>query len=485
MKPAPNTLTPEPNVPHDSADTPQALSPPTAPEYPQLGGKLAGLSLRRQVAVLVVWPFLQQLLNWCVTAVDTAVAGRLSVEAANAIGVAAFIGWLLGLLTMAVGSGATALIARAIGGRHRGLANAGLAQALLIAVVWGVIVGAAIFVLAGWIGQAAGLRHESLYLSTLYLRIIAVAAPLAGLLFVGGMALNGAGDTRSFFRIMLIVNLVNVVVTLGLVREGYGVVGIATGTAMGWVAGAMLTLLVVIKPGGPIRLHWHRLAPHAHTIKRILRIAAPNLVDRFGHWMGNFAVLMIVGYIAVRNIGGDGSALQGAHIVAIRIEAISFLPGLAFAVAASTLTGQYLGAGSAVLARRAAMYCWASGVAVMFVMGLTFIALPEAWVRLMTDEPKILAISPQLVRICGFVQIGFGSYLVLSDAMRGAGDTRWPMILSNFSTWCIRLPGVWVLGVVMGYGIVGVWFALCGELLVRGALFTARFLHGGWLKARV
>lgn len=460
-----------------------ASKPPKKPG--ELGGKLAGLSLRRQVYVLAIWPFLQQLLNWCVTAVDTAVAARLSTEAANAIAVAAFIGWLLGLLTMAIGSGATALIARAVGGRHRGLANAGLAQALMISLVWGTAVGAAIFVLAEWIGWAAGLRNESLYLSTTYLHIMAVASPLAGILFVGGMSLNGAGDTRSFFHIMLVVNLINIGVTLGLVYLGYGVAGIATGTALSWVAGGMLTLLVVIKPGGAIRLRRRRLAPHLNTIKRILRIALPSLVDRFGHWLGNFAVMMLVGYIAIRNLGGDGSALQGAHIVAIRIEAISFLPGLGVAVAAATLAGQYLGAGNPAMARRAVVTCWALGAGIMVTMGLTFILFPVAWTRLMTDEPKILAISPQLVRICGFVQIGFGSYLVLSEAMRGAGDTKYPMILSNVSTWCVRLPMVWLLGIHFELGIVGVWYALCGELMVRGLLFTARFFHGGWMQVRV
>ena len=314
---------------------------------------------------------------------------------------------------------------------------------------------------------------------------MAAATPLASILFVGGMSLNGAGDTRSFFRIMVVVNVVNVGITLGLVNAGYGVAGIATGTALGWVTGAMLTLLVVIKPGGAIRLHRHRITPHGHTIKRILRIALPSLVDRFGHWLGNFAVLMMVGYIAVRNLGGDGSALQGAHIVAIRIEAISFLPGLGVGVAAATLAGQYLGANNPAMARRAVATCWIWGAGIMVATGLTFILWPVAWTRLMTDEPKILALSPQLVQICGFVQIGFGTYLVLSEAMRGAGDTRFPMFLSNFSTWCVRLPLVWLLGIHFEQGIVGVWYAVCGELIVRGLLFTARFFHGGWILVRV
>ncbi len=466
-------------------ETQAAHAAHTTPKPINLGGKLAGLSLRRQVFVLAVWPFFQQLLNWLVSAVDTAVAGRLSVEATNAIGVAAYIGWLLGLLTMAVGSGGMALIARAVGGRHRGLANAGLAQALLIAVVWGVLVGAVIYGLAGVIGRAAGLGEESLGLAVTYLRIVAVATPMAGILFVGSMSLSGAGDTRSPFWIMLAVNAVNIGLTLGLVARGFGVAGIATGTAVAWCVGAAITLALLVRPGGVLRLHRHRLRPHKHTIQRIVRVAAPNFVDRFGHWLGNFAVLMIVGYIAVNNLGGDGSALQGAHIVAIRIEAISFLPGMAFGIAAATLAGQYLGAGSEVLARRAVIYCWVVGTTLMTAVGVTFVLLPEAWTRLMTDQPELLSLSPELVRICGFVQIGFGSYLILSEAMRGAGDTRWPMILSNVSTWLVRLPAVYVLGVVFELGLVGAWYALCGELLIRGVLFTARFLHGGWLKVRV
>ncbi|MEM9417506.1 MAG: MATE family efflux transporter [Planctomycetota bacterium] len=457
----------------------------SSPAEVTLGGKLEGLSLPRQVYVLAVWPFLQQLLSWLVSTVDTAVAGRLSVEATNAIAVAAYMGWLLGLLMMAVGSGGAALIARAVGGRHRGLANAGLGQALILAVGWGVIVGAIVYAMAGLISGWAGLREESLALATTYLRIVALATPVAAILFVGGMSLSAAGDTRSPFWIMLGVNIVNIALTVSLVAQGYGVAGIATGTAVAWVVGAALTLFVLRRPNGPIRLRPHRLQPHAHTIKRIVRIAVPNLVDRFGHWLGNFFVLMIVGFIAVNDIAGDGSALQGAHIVAIRIEAISFLPGMAFGVAGATLAGQYLGAGSEALARRAVVYCWALGVGIMTLMGVTFVLFPTLWVRLMTDQPELLAISPTLVRICGFVQLGFGSYLILSEAMRGAGDTRWPMLLSNFSTWCIRLPAVWIFGVTLEMGLIGVWYVLCGELLMRGILFTSRFFHGGWLKVKV
>jgi Na+-driven multidrug efflux pump len=69
--------------------------------------------------------------------------------------------------------------------------------------------------------------------------------------------------------------------------------------------------------------------------------------------------------------------------------------------------------------------------------------------------------------------------------MRGAGDTRTPMYLSYFSIFCVRLPAVYIFGVVLGYNLIGIWFALCGEVAFRGVIFAVCFWQGGWLKAKV
>ena len=79
----------------------------------------------------------------------------------------------------------------------------------------------------------------------------------------------------------------------------------------------------------------------------------------------------------------------------------------------------------------------------------------------------------------------FASYLVLSQALRGAGDPRWPMFLTYFSTYCVRVPLAYVIGLKLGYGIAGVWIALSTELTVRGILFMLRFQFGNWERTRV
>jgi len=220
-----------------------AATIPTDAALPKaLGGKLAGLSLRQQVWVLAIWPLLEQVMAFLVGTVDMVLAARLQPEALaiaanDALGIAGYVGWLMGMMMGAVGVGASALVARAIGGRHKRLANAALGQAILLALVVGFAIGLIVFVLAGVIAQLAGMTGQALDLCKVYLRIITLAAPMSAVLFVGGACLRSAGDTRTPFGVVVVVNLVNIAASLLLVYGpepfgGHGVAGIAAGTAL-------------------------------------------------------------------------------------------------------------------------------------------------------------------------------------------------------------------------------------------------------------
>ena len=256
-------------------------------------------------------------------------------------------------------------------------------------------------------------------------------------------------------------------------------VGIAVGTIMAWFLGALMILAVLVRGWGGIRLHLHRLRPHTHTLYRIIRVGAPSLLESVaGMWVANFLVLMIVGRLAV-----DG--VIGAHMIAIRIESVSFLSGFAMSIAAATLTGQYLGLGDSTRARRAVGLCWAIAATMMISLGLAFFFVPEVFVRLITDAPELIELSVVPIRICGPIQIFFATQMVFAGALRGAGDTRATMWITTFSTYLIRLPTVYLLGIVWDMGLNGVWFALCGELVFRGLVFAIRFWQGQWAKVQV
>lgn len=457
----------------------------------ELSGRLAGLSLPRQVFVLSIWPLLEQVLNFLVSTVDLMLAGRLSpsplaVAATDALGTAGYIGWLMGMLQSAVGIGTAALVSRAVGGKHRRLANAAVGQSMLMGLAVGLLVGGVIYAIAPSIGRFTKLSDAALPLCVTYLRIIAMAAPFSALLFIGGAALRASGDTRSPFLVMLLVNIVNagtsVLFTFGPAPIGqHGVAGIAAGTAVAWVVGCFIILTVLVRGKGGVRLHLHRLRPHRHTLWRITRVGVPNLLETSGMWMANFAVLAVVGRIGER----DGFGAIGTHIIAVRLESISYLPGFAVGIAAATLTGQYLGLGDVDRAKQAVRLCWLVAAVLMGLMGVMFMLIPGPLVALISPAPEHQAVAPTLLIICGPIQVFFATYAVLAQALRGAGDTRSAMMLTYASAYLVRLPGAWIVGVTLGYGLEGVWVVLCGELMLRGCLFAWRFRQGGWAKAKV
>jgi putative MATE family efflux protein len=490
-----------PNDPKDrlSRDhSAQPVAPPSvaveADTLPQAAAPLrpgAGQgSLLKQVVLLAIWPLLDQVLNLSVGLVDTFVAGHLpgsqAVAATNAVGVGAYVEWLMSLMQSALGIGCAAIVARAVGGKHRRLANAALGQALLAAVSVGAFMGVLTLFISPGIASFAGLTGDSHAGCVSYIRILAIAAPMSAVLLVGNSALRAAGDTRTPFFVLVLVNVVNAICTLLFTLEssplgGHGVAGIAAGTVVGWACGMTMLVVVLLRGWGGITLYWHRLRPHWHTLQRVLRVGLPSMFESAGQWCGNFLIITIVGKVMA---AGTVGAI-GAHMIAVRIEALSYLPGMAIGIAAATLVGQALGAGDVALAKRSANLCWGIGVAIMTTLGVVLLVAAGPMVAVMTTDEHLRQITPPLLRIAGGIQAFFASAMVLGAVLRGAGDTRWPMLLTYASTYLVRLPAAYVLGIVLGYGLNGVWMALCGELVVRGLLFIARYLHGGWARAKV
>jgi len=491
-------------------------------------GRLAGLTMWGAIWVLS-WPVvLEGFLNAFVGITDTVLSARLGLDQADAVGGASYINWFIGLVIMAVGVGATAMIARGIGAGRMALANATLGQSLVLAVSAGVVLGAFIALGAESVAGALNMTEGATAFFTEYMLIIGLGVPVAAVLFMLVSCARGAGDTRRSLYAMALRNLVNIGasyalsgVDVGGVANPFGfdlgVTGLALGTVLGDLAGASVLLTMAIRGTWGIRILRRRLIPHWTTMWRLVRLATPNFLESFGMWIGNFMVIAMVGMLGlmdraaragVDGAATDGDGLLGAHVIAIRIESLSFLPGFAMGTAAATLAGQYIGARRKDLARSAMVRCAAIGAAVMGAMGVVFITAPRFVTGLMTDQPEHMEITPVLVFTCGTVQIPFAIGLVLRTAMRGAGDVRWALALTWISTYLVRLPLAFLLSGVdiiapdgdggvrtllenpmpddfFVSGLSGLWVALCTDLTIRGVLFTARFVQGGWAHQRV
>lgn len=481
-------------------------------------GRLKGLTMWHAIFVLS-WPVLiESFLNAMVGMVDTTLAAGMSEAATDAVGAASYFLWFIGLVGMAVGVGLTALVSRSMGKGRTAVANAALGQATIISMVLGCAVAVVIYAIAPTIADWLNLSEEAHEKAVMYLRIVTVGVPAQTFLMSAISGCRGAGDSFKPLLTMAAVNLVNVLCSfllcgtdLGMtsIVDGKPVVrtlvenpgwfdlglnGIAAGTVIAWYTGAAIMGLILVRGTHGLKLMGKRLRPHAHTMRRLLKLGIPNYIETFGMWFGNFLVISIVGWMAT-----DG--LLGSHIVAIRIEAFSFLPGFAMAMAASTLAGQYIGAGSEPLAKKAVLRCTFIAASIMFLFGLAFLLIPDRVVGLFTQQPTHMAITPRLLFICGFIQIPFAIGMCIRGALRGAGDTTVVMILTWVGTYLVRLPLAWLgSGVdipLPGGGSIpnpaplhhffpelgpleGLWIGICIEHCTRAMLYAGRFFFGNW-----
>jgi multidrug resistance protein, MATE family len=412
------------------------------------------VSLRRQVFSLALPAVAEQLLNMLVGLVDTYLVGHLSV-------------------------GATALIARATGaGEHRS-ANDILRQAVLLGGVMGLVGMAVMYFGAGLSMQLFGADAEVGLLGARFLHITAVSMPLAGMMFMLNAAMRGAGDTRTPLLVMLVVNGINIVASLLLVNGHLGLTalgaeGAAWGAAGGRIVGGVLVVLALLRGRGVLRLD--RLPrPDPALLRRILRIGVPTAAEAFA-----FQSALV---LFARFITGLGNVAYAAHNTVVTIESISFLPGAGFAVAATTLVGQSIGARNLPRARQSGHEAYLQGTIFMGLMGLLFFAVPELLLRLLVDDPAVVAAGVVPLRMVGVIQPAVAAGYVYAGALRGAGDTRWPLLIKLISPWLVRVPLAFWL--IPAYGLPGAWIAMTIDLTLQGLLSYWRFRGNRWEHIRV
>ncbi len=440
--------------------------------------------LWRELLLLAGPVWIEQSLHMLVGLNDTYLANHLPTRAADAgaaVGTVTYFLWFIGLLVGSIGTGSTAIISRARGARHRRLANRVVGQSVTAAVLLGLVLGVGLFALARPVVTLTQLQGDAPALALSYLRLLSLTLPFTMVMFIAGSCQRGGGDSVTPAVVMVIVDIINMVCSFALCRGWFGLPvmgfnGIAVGTIIAYVCGGLIQLAVLTRgTGGGARLHLHRLRPHADTIRRLFRIGLPAAVEGMLQWLANFGV------IAVINRADRTNVMASAHVSVLRIEAVSYLSGMAFATAAATMVGTELGRRDPARAARAARYAYLGGGGVMGLCGLLFIALgryPAQWIA--PADERIIHLTAVCLAITGTIQAVFAAQIIFGGALRGAGDTRAVMFLSLASILTIRFIGVPIVGLWMHRGLAAIWVVLCIDQVVRGTLIYGRFRFGRW-----
>lgn len=473
---------------------------------------------RREVSRSVfrlAWPAIaENALQTLLGIVDTAVVARLGTAALSGVGAAQQLIWVLTTALIAIAMGTTVLIARFVGAGQRDQANGVLRQSLIMAVVFSALL-APIALLSHPMMTALGLTPQAAEEGATYLRITLLCGVFLIVMFVASAALRGAGDTRTPMFVTALINVINAVLAVELVFGGaqasamlsewlgvqvpgldwipaMGVAGSAWATVIARALGMVILLGVFYLPGSALKiakigLSWR---PDFGLIRRLLKIGIPSAFEQLFMSLG----ILVYSFLVI----GMGEVVFATSRLALNAVFLSQMPGFGFSMAATTLVGQSLGARSPKRALLGAQLATRSALVWMSIMGAVFFFFGEPILRVFTEDPRLIDLGVEALRVIAFSQPFLALAFVLSGALRGAGDVRFPMWVTSIAVWAVRLPTGAFLGLPvlcipgtslcvpgLGLGLPGIYAALIVESAIRGALFYWRFRQGKWQSIKV
>jgi putative MATE family efflux protein len=439
-------------------------------------------AIRQDVLRLALPAMGEQLLSMMVGIVDTFLVGHLGAAPLAAVGLANQWVFMATTLFGAIATGSTAMIARFIGAREPQQANEVLRQSMLLGALIGVIATILGVSLALPAVVLLGAPEDVVDLSTSYLSVASSVFFFSTLMFIGNASLRGAGDTRTPLFVMLVVNALNIVVAWVAINGPFGlpqlgVVGSALGAVVGRAVGGVLVIAILLRGRSGIQLKLGGLRPDTDLIRRILRIGLPTGLEQLLFRTGHMVFARILAEL--------GTVAYAANQVAMNGWSLSFMPGFGFALAATTLVGQSLGAQDPDGAEQRGYIAFRMGASLMGAVGLLFVLFPAQIVGFFTSDPEVIALGTMPLRMVGLIQPLLAATMIFAGSLRGAGDTRWPMLATGGSIWLVRLPLAYLLALVLDWGLVGAWSALILDLCLRGLLNYLRFRSGRWKTVKV
>ncbi len=443
--------------------------------------------IRKTMFLLALPVLTEQLLNTLVGLVDTYLAGRISPTATAAVGVAAYVSWLVSMLVMLVATGTTALVSRSEGAGDHSDANHFCNQSLTLAVLVGIGLGAMVYLAAPWLALCFRMAGDAYDITVTYLRIEAIGHMPMSVTLVACAAFRGIGKMRVPMLIFLVINSVNVAASCSLVYgvgplPALGVNGIVGGTLVARLLGTVLILSVLVLGRAGLTLKRDELPITLARARRIIRIGLPAALDGGVMWSGQFLFLLIIARLAPNPLG---EAYLAAHIVAVRVEAFTYLPAVAWGAATATMIGQALGAGDS----RRAVHSGHEGVlqcGLLSVAISTCFALSAAFIyRQMSADPLVQSVGTGPFRVLAVLQPFLVVSIVYVAGLRGAGDTRFPLLITAIGAFAIRVPLGYLFGIALNGGLLGAWIGMFGDMVWRAVGATTRFLGGRWVHTRV
>ncbi len=424
----------------------------------------------------LAWPaILTNLLFSIIGIVSIKIVGSLGAEAVAAVTTGHRIFFGLQAILMAISAGTTALVARSWGAGDFAEAAKITKVSLWLSNAVAIVLMIPCIIFSYEIASVFGLDENPTQQAADFIQYLSVFNIAFSINMILGAALRAAGDTKTPLWIGVATNIVNVVLVYLLVHGMYGfpamgVVGAAIANGMSFAVGGLIFLYLY---------YTHRMRvdvgdPNSLTkgrVRKLVHIGYPAGVEQFVFQIGFIAFLWLVAFF--------GTAPYAAYGVGVQILSISFVVGFGFSIAGATLVGQHLGAGDPEGAVKSGWRALAMAIGSMVALSIVITLFANEIARYLIDDDEVVRLTVVFIYIMALVQPLMAVEFTLGGCLRGAGDTRFPLMATMIGLCGVRV-GLAAIFVVLDFSVEWIYAALIGDYIVKAVMLLYRFHGDKW-----
>ncbi len=437
---------------------------------------------------LLAWPtMLEELMHTAVQYIDTAMVGALGTQATAAVGSTTTVNWLVNSSISALGVGFLSFIARSLGAGKKELARRASAQAVLAVIVAGVFFTALTLSLSSFVPVWMQVDRNVQHLAARYFFILYSPMLFRTASIIFGTVLRASGDTKKPMLVGVFVNIINVILNLLLiypVRQvkvfnstftlwgaNLGVEGAALASAVAFTVGGILMTVTLFrhKEISPVG---NSIKPDKEILKPCLRVALPNMMQRFATSFGYVAFASMINSL--------GEISTAAHTIANTVESAFYIPGYGMQTAAATLAGNALGAKDSRRLHSLARMIMFIETVLMIISGSLLFVFAPSMMRLFSQDNQVIILGALVLRMVAVSEPFYGVSIVIEGMLQGLGKTLTPFIFNIIGMWGIRIVGTFVCTQILDLGLVSAWGCMILHNLLLFTMFLVHWLREKW-----
>ena len=437
------------------------------------------------VIISLAWPtMLEQLMQTALQYIDTAMVGSLGTHATAAVGSTTTISWLLNSSISALGVGFLAYIAQAYGAKETERAKRAVSQAVLATIVCGIFFTGLTLALSSFVPVWMQVDESIQHLSAQYFFILYIPMLPRTATILFGTVLRAVGDTKTPMRVGILSNLVNVIGNFFLIYPtrmalhgiiipgaGLGVIGAALASAFSFTLGGICMTIALWKHP-EISPRSKKLRPDWSVLKPCLRVAVPNMLQRFGTSLGYVAFASMINAL--------GETATAAHTIANTVESAFYIPGYGMQAAAATLAGNKLGAGDKQGMRDLSRMLLLIETVLMILSGGLLFAFAPQMMEVFSSEAVVITLGATVLRMVAVSEPIYGISIILEGLMQGVGNTATPFVCNIAGMWGVRIIGTFICTKLLGLGLISAWACMILHNILLFVMFLIIFLRRKW-----